>query len=120
MEKPKDINEHLATLPAHARAAVEELRDTIQAAAPDAVPAISYSMPAFKLNGHGVVCFAGFKDHYSLFPGLAPFELIPELEKHRSGRGTIRFEYDQELPVGLVKKVVKLRVADIEARKPRH
>jgi uncharacterized protein YdhG (YjbR/CyaY superfamily) len=118
MEKPKSVEAYLKGLTAEERAAVQKLRETIATAAPQAEEGITYSMPGFKLGGKGLVCYAAFKDHYSFFPmsGAAVDAHRDEFGDRVTGKGTIRFEYGERLPVGLVKKVVKWRVAELVAR----
>jgi uncharacterized protein YdhG (YjbR/CyaY superfamily) len=119
MRKPTSVEEYLSWQDERGRAALDELRDAIRSAAPArATEGISYSMAAFLLDGRGLVCYAAFKDHYSLFPmSLAVMEQhSAELGARITGKGTIRFAYDQRLPVGLVKKIVKTRVAELEAK----
>ncbi len=118
MRTPDSVEDYLTHLPGDHRAALDALREVIRAAAPDATEGISYAMAAFKQNGRGLVCYAAFKDHYSLFPmSTAVFdELGDEIGARRTGKGTIQFTYDERLPVVLVKKVVKVRLAEVEAR----
>lgn len=119
MEKPKSVEAYLKGFTGEERAAIEKLRTTIAAAVPAAEEGITYSMPGFKLGGKGLVCYAGFKDHYSFFPmsGAAIDAHREELGDRVTGKGTIRFEYGERLPVGLVKKVVKWRVAELVAKR---
>ncbi len=119
MEKPKSVEAYLASLSAESRAALQKLRETIAAAAPDAKEGIAWSMPAFKVGGRGLVCYAAFKNHYSFFPMSSR-----AVEAHReelgdlvTGKGTISFEYGRPLPVRLVKKVVKTRLAEVVRRR---
>ena len=72
-------------------------------------------------GGKGFVAYAAFKDHYSFFPmsGLAVESHKKELGERVTGKGTIQFRYDERFPVGLVKKVVKTRLAEAEARRTR-
>ncbi len=118
MEKPKSVESYVRGLTGESRAAIQKLRETIAAAAPQAEEGISYSMPAFKLGGKGLVYFAAFKDHYSFFPmSKQAIELHrDELGDRVTGKGTISFAYDERLPVGLVKKVVKSRLAEVLAK----
>ncbi len=118
MEKPKSVEAYVKGLTGESRAAIQKLRETIAAAVPQAEEGITYSMPGFKLGGKGLVAYAAFKDHYSFFPMSKQ-----AIETHRdelgdrvTGKGTIRFEYGDRLPVGLVKKVVKARVAEVTAK----
>ena len=121
MRKPTSVKQYLSWQNDEQRAALDKLRDVIAAAAPDATEGISYAMPAFLLEGKGLVCYAAFKDHYSLFPmsGAVVERYAAELGDHVTGTGTIQFRYDERLPVGLVKKIVKTRVAELEVKTKR-
>jgi uncharacterized protein YdhG (YjbR/CyaY superfamily) len=121
VRKPTSVQEYLSWQDDRQLAALGALREAIAAAVPGATEGISYSMPAFKIGGKGLVCYAAFKDHYSLFPmsSAAITTYADELGERITGKGTIRFEYGARLPVGLVKKIVKTRLAEVEARKRR-
>ena len=113
---PKNVDEYLAGVPKEARATLEKLRQTIKAAAPMASEGISYQMPMYKHHGM-VVGFAAFKDHCSIFPGSAVMEAHKEeLSRYDTSKGTIRFPADKPLPAALVKKLVKARIKENEAR----
>ena len=118
MEKPKSVEAYFDGLSDEARAALEKLRDTIAAAVPRAEQAIAWSMPAFKLGGKAFVGYAAFKDHYSFFPmrTAAIEDHRDELGEHVTGKGTISFDYGERLPVQLVKKVVKTRLAEVTGK----
>ena len=119
MEKPKSVAAYFRSLSKDQRAALQTLRETIAAAAPEAQEGITYSMPGFLLDGHGFVAYAAFKDHYSFFPmGSEAIEAHrEELGSRVTGKGTIRFEYDEPLPTALVRKVVRTRLAQAAARR---
>lgn len=109
------VDEYLATLPEDRRAAVEQLRQTIRAAAPDATETIAYSMPAFRSHGgQFLVSFAAYKAHYSLFPasGAVVEALGAEVQPYLAGKGTIHFPATQPIPVTTVTKIVKVRLAE--------
>lgn len=118
MQKPTSVKQYLSWLNAEQRAALDKLREVIASAAPDATEGISYAMPAFLLGGKGLVCYAAFKDHYSLFPmsGRVLEQHAAEIGDRMTGKGTIQFRYEERLPVGLVKKIVKTRVAELRER----
>jgi uncharacterized protein YdhG (YjbR/CyaY superfamily) len=118
MQKPTSVKQYLSWQNAEQRATLDRLREVIASAAPDATEGISYSMPAFLLGGKGLVCYAAFKDHYSLFPmsGAVVEKHAAELGDRVTGKGTIQFGYDERLPVGLVKKIVKTRVAELREK----
>ncbi len=118
MQKPTSVKQYLSWQNAEQRAALDRLREVIASAVPDATEGISYSMPAFLLGGTGLVCYAAFKDHYSLFPmsGAVVEQHGAELGERVTGKGTIQFRYDERLPVGLVKRIVKTRVTELKAK----
>jgi uncharacterized protein YdhG (YjbR/CyaY superfamily) len=118
MQKPTSVTQYLSWQSDEQRATLDRLREVIASAAPDATEGISYSMPAFLLGGKGLVCYAAFKDHYSLFPmsGAVVEKHAAELGDRVTGKGTIQFRYDERLPVGLVKKIVKTRVAELKGK----
>ena len=96
---------------------MQTLRDTIRAAAPDAIEVITYKMPGFKRNGRFLVSYDAFKRHYSLFPSSDPMiEALGErLTPYLAGKGTIRFPADQPIPADLVTEIVRIRVAENDA-----
>lgn len=114
---PADIDAYLATIPAEPRATLQKLRQTIQAAAPKATEKISYQIPTFDYLG-SLVAFAAFKNHCSFFPMSLSVTAAHqrELKDYDVSKGTIRFPLDKPLPAGLVKKMVKERIAQNEAR----
>jgi uncharacterized protein YdhG (YjbR/CyaY superfamily) len=114
MPGPTSVDDYLAALPEAPRAALENLRKTIKAAAPEATETITYQMPTFKLDGRFLVSYAAFKDHCSLFPASqAVMEAHGEqLKSYFSGKGTLRFTADEPIPAALVKKIVKTRIEE--------
>ncbi|MGB2621657.1 MAG: DUF1801 domain-containing protein [Candidatus Acidiferrum sp.] len=115
---PKTVDEYLTRVPAPARAALNKMRATIQSAMPpDATETISYKIPAFKSSKGVLVWFAAFSGHLSLFPTasvIAAFQ--DELKSFSTSKGTIHFPAGKPLPVALIKKLVKARVAQIESK----
>lgn len=117
-KKITSVDEYLKSVPKDARAALNKLRKTIKAAAPDAEEVISYQIPAFRQNGM-LVYYAAFKDHCSLFVGSAKVrrQFSAELKPSKAGKGTVHFTPDRPLPVDLVTRIVKARVAENAARR---
>jgi uncharacterized protein YdhG (YjbR/CyaY superfamily) len=111
--KPANIDEYLARVNPEQRAALEKLRRTIRSAAPKAEECISYSMPAFRLNGI-LVGFAAKQNHCALYPfnGTTVNDFKNELKGYETSMGAIRFQPDKPLPAGLVRKIVKARIAE--------
>ncbi len=117
---PRNVDEYLASVPEPARSTLGKIREAIRSAAPpDAVETISYRIPAFKYKGV-LVWYAAFADHCSLFPTASVVEAFKrELKDFHTSKGTIQFPTDKPLPTGLVKRLVKARVAQIEGKKSR-
>ena len=106
------IEAYLAKVPEPFRGALGKLRDIIKAADPEAEEAMIYGVPGFRHYGN-LVCYAAFKTHcgfYPMDPALMD-SLAAELEGFRTAKGTIQFTPDKPLPAGLVKKIVKARLA---------
>ena len=112
------IDEYLAGLSADQRAALEKLRKTIRAAAPKAEECISYQLPAFRQGGM-LVGFGARPDHcaFYLMSSTTVAAHRDELRDHDTSKGTIRFPPEKPLPVALVRKLVKARLAENAARK---
>ncbi len=116
---PKTIDEYLATVGDDQRAALEKLRKTIRAAVPKADECINYGVAAFRLNGE---CFAGFAasaKHCSYYPmsGKTVSAHQDELKSYATTKGSIQFQPDKPLPVALVRKLIKARLAEISGLK---
>mgnify|MGYP003575960083 CR=1 FL=1 len=109
--KPETIDEYFALLSDDQRGALQELRKSIQAAAPAAVECISYQLPAFRLNGKLLVAFGAWANHCAFYPGAVMEDLGVELKGYDTSKGTIRFLTNRPLPAALVRKLVKARIA---------
>jgi uncharacterized protein YdhG (YjbR/CyaY superfamily) len=110
------VQTYLAALSPDKRRHVQKLRETIRAAAPGSVESFSYGMPAFAFDGKPIVWYAAWKLHSSLYPlsKATRSALAADLEGYEtSGKGTIRFRLDEPLPMALVKRLVKARIAEL-------
>jgi len=110
------VDQYLESLPTDSRRALENLRQLIQEAVPDAEEGFSYGVPAFKLNGRPLVCYAAFKNHCGFYP-LSPEILnsfAQDLADFGTAKGTIRFTVDKPLSETLVKRIVKARLDELE------
>jgi uncharacterized protein YdhG (YjbR/CyaY superfamily) len=108
----RSIDEYIAGFPEETKRILERLREMIRAAAPGAEEKISYQMPAFYLEGN-LVYFAAFKNHIGFYPTSSGIEAFKhELSAYEFSKGTVRFPLDKPLPLKLVSRIVKFRVAE--------
>jgi uncharacterized protein YdhG (YjbR/CyaY superfamily) len=109
---------YLAALPPDARKALKQVRAAIRVAAPKAEEGFSYRIPSFRLGDRPLVWYAAFKNHYSIYPIGASITraLAKDVDRYETAKGTIRFPLDEPVPVGLVKKLVKARIAEAKQR----
>jgi uncharacterized protein YdhG (YjbR/CyaY superfamily) len=113
----EQIDRMLAALPDDQRTALQSLRETIAKAAPEAVEAISYALPAFKYRGRPLVSYGASRSHVAFYC-MSP----AAMEQHKDllagydiSKGTIRFQPGKPLPASLVTTLVKARVAETDA-----
>jgi len=108
----KDIDEYIARYPAAVQAILQEIRQTIRAAAPGAQEKISYQMPAFHLKG-ALVYFAAWKQHIGFYPPVSgDEELRREAAVYAGEKGNLQFPLDQPIPYDLIRKIVQQRMAE--------
>jgi len=103
------IDEYIQTFPEEVQSILEKMRQTIRRAAPEAEEAISYQIPAFKLNGN-LVWFAAFKNHIGFYPMITGIQAFKkELSPYKGAKGSVQFPMEKPIPYDLVKKIVLFR-----------
>jgi uncharacterized protein YdhG (YjbR/CyaY superfamily) len=113
---PTTIAEYIADFPRPVQLVLKRVRSSIRKALPQSEEAISYGIPTYKLNGRPVIYFAGFRQHYSIYPAnallvaafkreLAPYEF--------NGKGTIRFPLDKPVPTTLIERIATFLVNEV-------
>jgi len=114
----KSVDEYIATQPETVQPILERVRGTIRKAVPRAEEVISYQIPAYKMNGGAVLYFAGWKQHYSLYPSsdrlVKAFK--GDLARYTVSKGTIRFPLDQPVPAKLIADIAKFRAKETADR----
>jgi uncharacterized protein YdhG (YjbR/CyaY superfamily) len=115
------IRAYLAAQPPRARRALQAIRRTIKAAAPDAVEHFSYRIPGFRLNEESFLWYAGFAEHASVYPltGATRRAIADVIDRYHTSKGTIRFSLDKPVPVALVRRIALARAAEVRAGKGR-
>jgi uncharacterized protein YdhG (YjbR/CyaY superfamily) len=116
MKPSKAIDAYIRTYPKDVQVILNNVRDIIRKAAPDAEEGFKYGIPTFILNGN-LVHFGGFAHHIGFYPspsGTATFK--KELAPYAGAKGSIRFPLDQPIPYALIAKIVKFRVRENQAK----
>jgi uncharacterized protein YdhG (YjbR/CyaY superfamily) len=112
MKKYANVDEYIASFPIETQEILRQIRATITAAAPEAEEVISYGMPAYKFHG-ALVYFAGYKNHigfYATPTGHEAFE--KEMSRYKQGKGSVQFPIGEPIPLDLIARIVKFRVAE--------
>lgn len=106
------IDEYIRSFPEHIQKKLIEIREIIKRNAPDATERISYQMPTFYLNGN-LVHFAGYSKHIGFYPAPSGIEVFKgEFKGYKYSKGAVQFPLDEPLPVDLIKRIVRFRVAE--------
>lgn len=114
----KSVDAYIASQPEAAQPILERVRAAIRAAVPRAEEVISYQIPTYKLHGDAVLYFAGWKQHYSLYPATERLvtEFKDELASYQVHKGTIRFPLSEPVPVKLIGRLAKFRAKEVAGR----
>ncbi len=111
-KKPVTIDEYIAAFPQDVQARLQEIRETIRAAAPEATEAIKYGIPTFVQHGN-LVHFGAYKYHIGFYPAPSGLEAFKEkLAAYPGSKGTVQFPFDQPLPLDLVRDIVEFRLQE--------
>lgn len=106
-----NTEEYISGFPEHTQFLLLEVRRTIRNAAPNAEETMNYGIPTFKLKGN-LVHYAGYKNHIGFYPGAGGIAAFAsEISKYKNAKGSVQFPINEPLPLELIKKITKFRVA---------
>jgi len=117
-DSAKAIASYIARAPEPAQKMLKQIRELVRSIIPpEAEEILSYGIPGFEYKGR-LLCYGAFKNHCGFYPGSPPMlkSLAEYLKGFKTSRGSVQFPLDKPLPVALIKKIVRLRVAENEAR----
>jgi len=114
----KSVADYIAAQPQPVRGVLRRVRSTIRKALPRAEEVISYKIPAYRLRGRVVLYFAGWKEHYSLYPAGRRLvaALKDELAPYKISKGTIRFPLSRPVPMRLIGRIARFRAKESAER----
>lgn len=105
-----EIDKYISDFPKEVQLILEQIREIIKSAAPEAQEKISYGIPTFTLKGN-LVHFAAYKNHIGFYPSPSGIEAFKnELSTYKGAKGSVQFPLDKPMPVDLIYKIVKFRV----------
>lgn len=113
MQKHETIDSYILDFPPEVQKRMEELRKLIKRLAPESEELISYGIPTFDLNGKHLIHFGAFAKHISIYPfpsGIEEFKTYGT--DYKTATGTIQFPHDRELPMDIIERIVKFRLAE--------
>ena len=113
------VDAYIASKPAEIQPALTRVRNIIRKALPTADETISYQVPAYKIGGRAVIYFAGWKEHFSIYPAIGELttEFKDELTAYEVSKGTIRFPLSRPVPAKLIARIAKFRAQEVLAKK---
>jgi uncharacterized protein YdhG (YjbR/CyaY superfamily) len=114
------VDAYIAAAPKAVQPMLRELRRAIKSAVPKAEEKLSYRMPFYAYHGR-LIYFAAHKTHVGMYPiiGREKDLYAEELKPYMAAKATLQFPIGRPLPIALVKKVVRERAKENEARTPR-
>jgi uncharacterized protein YdhG (YjbR/CyaY superfamily) len=112
------VREYIASKPKESRASLEAVRRAILKGLPNAQEGLAYQIPAYTLNGVGVLYFAGWKSHYSLYPASDALveAFAKELAPYERSKGTLKFPLSEPVPIRLVERIARFRARQLTTR----
>jgi uncharacterized protein YdhG (YjbR/CyaY superfamily) len=110
------IDSYIGSFPEDVQAILQKVRETIRAAAPDAVEAIKYAIPTFVWNGN-LIHFAGYQNHIGVYPAPVGIEAFKEeLAGYKTGKGSIQFPLNKPIPYDLIRRITEFRIAEMPVK----
>ena len=115
----ESVDEYIAAQPEAAQRALELVRTAIRKAVPKAEESITYKMPTYKMHGERLIYFAGWKQHYSLYPATKRLiaTLKNDLKPYEVVKSTVRFSLAEPVPAKLIERIAKFRAKEVAESK---
>jgi len=106
-EPTKTVDSYIEEQPSEIRTVLNQVRDTLRKALPDAEERISWGMPTYR-GKYNIIHFAAHKKHLGVYPGDKAIEHFADrLTGYRTSKGAIQFPYDKPVPLELIAEIAK-------------
>lgn len=106
------IDNYISQFPEEVQTILNEIKNVIKEAAPEATEKISYQMPTFYLHGN-LVHFAAYKKHIGFYPSPSGIDAFKEeISIYKWAKGSVQFPLDKPIPYDLIKKITEFRVKE--------
>lgn len=117
MKQTKNIDEYITSSPLEVRDRLNQIRQVVKEVASEATEKLSYRMPYFSLNGRLLYFAAQCEHHIGFYPMKSALrQFREELSEYETSAGTVRFPFDKPLPLELIRKIVKFRAEENQAK----
>ena len=115
----KSVSDYIRSKPAQLQRMLKQVRGAIRKGVPAAEEGISYQMPTYRLNSLPVMYFAGWKNHFSVYPITDALvdAFSDELANYEIRKGTLRFPYSEPVPEKLIERIAKFRAEQVSRGK---
>jgi uncharacterized protein YdhG (YjbR/CyaY superfamily) len=114
MNKFETVDNYINSQPSKQKEILEKIRSLIKQEVPEAKEALGYGVASFKLNGKPLIYYASFKNHVGIYPvPKAEGKLADEIKKHQTGKGTMQFPLDRQIPFDFIKKIIEIRKNEV-------
>lgn len=106
-EKPETIDEYISLQPENVQQLLNQVRNTLRTALPDAEERISWRMPTY-WKKRNIIHFAAFKNHLGIYPGDKAIEHFADrLTEYKTSKGAIQLPYSKPLPLDLLTEIAR-------------
>ncbi|MCB0279348.1 MAG: DUF1801 domain-containing protein [Calditrichaeota bacterium] len=112
------VDQYIVTFPEDTQQILQQIRQLIRTASPDAEESMAYGMPAYKLNKKPLIYFAAYSKHIGLYATPAAHQqFADELAGYKQGKGSVQFPLDQEMPLDLIRRIIEFKVQENQKKK---
>ena len=104
---PQSVTDYIAAQPEPVQVLLNQVRDTLRQALPEASERISWQMPTF-WQSRNIIHFAVFKSHIGIYPGdQAIAHFAAELAGYKTSKGAWQIPIGETVPLHLIARIAR-------------